>query len=618
MTTTLEPRTRLRTPAARLLEHAEQTPNRVALREKYQGIWREITWAEYWDQVETFAHALMAFGIEKGDRVAIQSENRAEWLYTDVGSMARGAICVGLYPTNPTAEIEYLLSNSGSRVLVCEDQEQADKVLAIPPEKLPELKHIVYIEHRGVDTVDDPRLVSWDDWMAAGREHREAYPEAVRRCLDEAEPDDIVYLIYTSGTTGPPKGAMLSLGNLVFATDLICGPGALVRPAPGPKDLLVSYLPLCHIYEKVFSVLIGIGAGATVHFGESLDTLIQDLREVQPTIMQGVPRIWERIHASTMVRLASASFLKKANSAVWLAAARYIGKVKVARNGRHSLLTRVLAFLGEIFLFRALKDRAGLRRVRTAISGAAPIAPEILEFYMGVGVPIYEAYGMTENTAIATANPPGNVKLGTVGTPYEGTEVELDPDTGEILTRHGAVFKGYWNMPEATARTLTPDGWLRTGDVGVWVDGTHLKIIDRLKDIIITSGGKNISPSEIENTLKASPYIKEAIVIGDRRKYLTALIGIDYEVVSEWAQRKGIPHTTYRDLSEKPEVVALVEKAVKETNEKFARVEQIKAFRLITKELDHEDGELTATQKVKRQIIEERFADLIADMYGEA
>lgn len=615
MTTTLDPRTRVRTPAARLAEHARSSPHAVALREKDRGVWREISWREYWEQTEAFGFALIASGVEKGDRVAIQSENRTEWLYTDLGSMAAGAICVGLYPTNPTAEVEYLLSNSGSRVLVVEDQEQADKVLAIAADRLPALERIVYLEHRGVDTVNDPRLVSWDDFMAEGRALRDAEPEKIERRLDEAEPDDIVYLIYTSGTTGPPKGAMLTLGNLVFAMELVMEKDALIQPPAGPKDLLVSYLPLSHIYEKVFSVLIGIGAGATVHFGESLDTLITDLREVQPTIMQGVPRIWERIHASSMVRMGSASPLKRLNAGIWLGAGRYIGATLVKRNGHHTPLTRVLGFFGDVFLFRALKDRSGLRRVRSAVSGAAPIAPEILEFYMGIGVPLFEAYGMTENTAISTANPPDNVILGTVGPPYAGTELKLDPETGEILVRHGAVFVGYWNMPEATAATLDPDGWMHTGDVGEWVNGTHVRIIDRLKDIIITSGGKNVSPSEIENSLKASPFVKEAIVLGDRRKYLTALIGIDYEVVSEWAQRKRIPHTTYRDLSEKPEVIALIDRAVKETNEKFARVEQIKTFRLIPKELDHETGELTATQKVKRSFIEDMFRDLIESMY---
>jgi long-chain acyl-CoA synthetase len=296
-------------------------------------------------------------------------------------------------------------------------------------------------------------------------------------------------------------------------------------------------------------------------------------------------------------------------------AARRIGRTLVRTEGRHTIVSRLLYILGNVFLYRALRDRVGLRRVRHGISGAAPIAPEILEFFMSIGVPIHEAYGMTENSAIATRNLPGRIKLGTVGEPYPQTEMKLDPATNEILARHPAVFAGYWDMPDATARTIDAEGWLHTGDVGEWVDGTHIRIIDRIKDIIITSGGKNISPSEIENSLKTSPFIKEAIVIGDRRKYLTALIGIELEVVSEWAQRRKIPHTTYRDLSEKPEVVELVRKAVDATNEKFARVEQIKTFRLLTKELDHEDGELTATQKVKRSIVEDRFADEIESMY---
>jgi long-chain acyl-CoA synthetase len=275
----------------------------------------------------------------------------------------------------------------------------------------------------------------------------------------------------------------------------------------------------------------------------------------------------------------------------------------------------VLLRLGDLFLYRSLKERVGLRRCRYAVTAAAPIAPEILQWFMGIGVPIHEAYGMTENAGIATRNAPGRTKVGTVGEAYPGTEVVLAPGTSEILTRHDGNFAGYWGMPEATAAALDEEGWLHTGDVGEWVDGTHIRIVDRIKDIIITSGGKNISPSEIENSLKTSPFVKEAIIIGDGRKYLTALIGIDFDIVSEWAQRKRLPHTTYRDLSEKPEVVALIQKVVDGTNAKFARVEQIKKFRLLTKELDHEDGELTATQKVKRSIIDERFGDLIESMY---
>ena len=615
MTTTADRRTTVSSPADRLRRRAAETPAGVALREKDRGIWREITWAQYWDQVETFAHALLAHGIERGDRVAVHSDNRPEWLFVDLGSIAAGAACMGLYPTNPTAEVRYLLQDSEARILIVEDQEQADKVLAIAASELPGLERIVYIEQRGVNTLSDPRLVSWDDFMKVGLDHRELIPRAVAERMDRAKPEDVAYLVYTSGTTGPPKGSMLTLANLDFATEEIAGENGIVQPRPTENDLIVSYLPLCHIYEKLFSVVIGVGAGVPVHFGESLDTLITDMREVQPTIVQGVPRIWERIHAGIQVRLASASLLKRLNAAVWLGAAQYVGHTLVRREGGHTLLTRVLLALGNIFLYRSLRERVGLRRIRHGVSAAAPIAPEILEFFMSIGVELYEAYGMTENSGVATANLPGRIKLGTVGEPYPSVEVKLDPETGEILTRHPGVFAGYWNNPKATADTIDADGWLHTGDVGEWVDDTHIRIVDRLRDVIITSGGKNVAPSEIENSLKASPFIKEAIIIGDRRKYITALIGIDYDMVSEWAQRKRIPHTTYRDLSEKPEVVELIEKAVRKSNENFARVEQIKAFRLLTKELDHEDGELTATQKVKRSIIEERFRDLIESMY---
>jgi len=603
------------TPAAVLRRWAETRPEAVALREKRRGIWREITWAEYWDRVEVFAHALMERGIDVGDRVAIHSENRPEWVFTDIGSIAARAACVGLYPTNPTSEVEYLLENSGAAILIVEDQEQADKVLAIPAERLPALRTIVYIERRGVDEYDDTRLVSWDEFMDGGRAHRAAFPDAVLRRMADATLDDLCYLVYTSGTTGPPKGSMLTVRNLQFAGEVLQSDQGIVSPPPNPDDLLVSYLPLCHIYEKLFTVVFGIWVGAQIHFGESIDTLVADMRDVNPTVVQGVPRIWERIHASILVRLSSASRLKRINAAVWMKAADRVAATLDRTGGRHTIVTRVLGAIGHLLLFRALKDRVGLRRCRYAVSAAAPIAPEILRFFMGIGVPLHEAYGMTENAGIATRNAPGRIKIGTVGEAYPDTEVVLAPGTNEILTRHGGVFAGYWEMPEATAAAIDAEGWLHTGDVGEWVGDSHIRIVDRIKDIIITAGGKNISPSEIENSLKTSPFVKEAVVIGDRRKYLSALIGIDFDVVSEWAQRRRLAHTTYRDLSEKPEVVALIQKVVDETNARFARVEQIKKFGLFTKELDHEDGELTATQKVKRSIIETRFADEIEALY---
>jgi long-chain acyl-CoA synthetase len=616
MTTTARPSGSVttRTLATRLHEWARTRPDGVALREKSLGIWREITWARYWDAAETVAHALVALGMQRGDVVAIHSENRPEWVFADSGSIAAGVICMGLYPTNPSAEVQYLLSNSGARILIAEDQEQVDKVLAVK-DALPELERVVYIEPRGVATYEDPLLMSWDEFLDIGRNHRGADPGAVERRMAEATPEDVAYLIYTSGTTGPPKGAMLTVGNVEFALTHLTGPMGIIDPPPGAHDSLVSYLPLCHVFEKGFGHWFNIGVGSVTNYGESLDTLAQDLREVQPTIFEAVPRIWEKMHAGVLIKMASASRLKRVNYSVWMAAARRIGRILVRNEGKHTVASRALTRLGEVFLFRALKERLGLRRCRLGISGAAPIAPEILEFFMGIGVPIYEAYGMTENAAVATANRPGRVKIGTVGEPYEGIDLRVDEVTGEILVRHPGVFVGYWRNPEATARTIDAEGWLHTGDVGEWVDGTHVKIVDRIKDIIITAGGKNISPSEIENALKTSPFIKEAIVIGDRRKYLSALVSIEGDVVSEWAQRRGLTHTTYRDLTEKPDVLKLVQRTVDEVNERFSSVEQIKKFRLIPKELDHEDGELTATQKVKRSSIEDRFGDLIESMY---
>jgi len=526
------------------------------------------------------------------------------------------AASIGLYPTNPSAEVRYLLENSGARILIAEDQEQTDKALAVKGQ-LPNLERIVYIEPRGIrGRYQDPLLMSWSDFLAVGRAHRDQHPTAVEDVMQTASEDDLAALVYTSGTTGPPKGAMLTVRNVNAAVELAGNQGGFVDPPPDENDLIISYLPLCHVYERAFSEWFGLSAGCVVNFAESIDTIQTDLREIQPSIFQSVPRIYERMHAGVLIRAASASPLKRLNYGLWIKAADRIGATLEKSGGRHTVGTRLVSGLGHLFLYRALKERLGLRRCRHAISGAAPIAPEILRFFMGIGVPIVEAYGMTENAIVATTNRPGRVKLGTVGEPYPDIELRIDDETGEILVRHDGVFAGYWQMDQATAETIDQDGWLHTGDVGEWVDGTHVKIVDRMKDIIITAGGKNISPSEIENSLKTSPFIGEAVVIGDRRKYLTALIGIDYDVVSNWAQAKGITHTTYQDLTEKPEVRTLVEKVVEETNEKFARVEHIKKFSFFTKELDEDDGELTATQKVKRAAIERRFSELIEAMYS--
>lgn len=606
------------TLATRVRDHAAAHPGDIAMRRKSRGVWQPTTWAQYWEQVQDVAHGLIALGVAPGDRVAIHSENRPEWLICDIATVAARGVTVGVYPTNPAAEVGYLLEHSQATILVAEDQEQLDKALTVS-DQCPDLTHIVYLEPRGIlGHYHDERLISWTDFLALGREHRRAEPEAVTSRMDEATPDDLVTLVYTSGSTGPPKGAMLTTANLEFAIDTVMTRGGTSDPPPSHHDYVLTYLPLCHVAERFFTTWMSCAGRLQVTFAESIDTVPQNLQEVQPTLVMGVPRIWEKLLASAQIRLDDATWLKRRWSTFWLTRAELIGDALVSGGGRHTTSSRLWYLVGWVCMYRALRARLGLRYARYALSGAAPIAPEVLKFFMGIGVPMHEIYGMTENSAIATTNKPGRVKLGTVGEPHEGTEVRIDEATGEILVRSPAVFAGYWRNPEGTAEALDDGGWLHTGDVGEWVDGTYVKITDRMKDIIITAGGKNVSPSEIENALKVSPYVKEAIVIGDGRKYLTALIGIELETVGDWATRRRIGYTTYRDLTEKPEVRDLVQGVVDATNAKLNVVEQIKSFALLPKELDHDEGELTATQKVKRSTISEVFADLVDDMYAGA
>jgi long-chain acyl-CoA synthetase len=605
------------TPPAYVRRWASTAPDLVAMREKDFGIWQEITWDQYWETVLDAAHGLLSLGVGEGDRVSIQSEDRPEWVILDMATVAVRAITVGLYAANPSSEVQYLISDSGSIVHLAEDQEQAEKVMEVI-DTLPGLQRIIHIEPRGFRKwSDDGRFLSWGALLERGRQHREANPRAVEKIMDQASPEDVITLVYTSGTTGPPKGAMLTNANFAFNVEVLIGAEGRVpgNKEVGPKDLILTYLPLCHVAERIFSTWTSISHGPSLNFAESIETVQQNLRETQPTIFFAVPRIWERIHASIAIKGRDGTPFKRLWFGVGMRMAGIIGRQRVSNNGDHTVVSRLLYLIGYPLVFRALKERIGMRRVRYSASGAAPIAPEVLRDLLGLGIPVFELYGMTENSAVATCNFPGANKVGTVGEPYPQTELRIDDETGEIQTRSPAVFKGYWNQPEQTALAFTEDGWLKTGDVGEWVDGTHVRIVDRIKDIIITSGGKNISPSEIENSLKTSPYIREAMVVGDGRKYLAALIGIEYDVVGDWATRHNIPYTTFRDLTRKPEVVELIRSAVDTTNQKYSQAEHIREFRLIPKELDHEDGELTATQKLKRTSMKGMFADLIEDMY---
>ncbi|GAB3576093.1 AMP-dependent synthetase/ligase [Amycolatopsis endophytica] len=602
MSTALAAPAETTTLAARLLDNARSLGDRTAIREKHRGRWREWTWAEYAERVANVAAGLRELGVQPGDRVAIHAENRPEWVVADLAVQGIGAISMGVYPTSPEPEVEYLLGHSGATVLIAEDEEQLDKALAVRG-RLPDLRHLVVMDPRGVRVEARVDLMTFEQ-LESPRENAFGDYERAVAALD---PDATAILVYTSGTTGPPKGAMISHANLVAAGSTFVG--AL---GGGPDDEVLSYLPLCHIAERLTSVIDSVWAGGVVNFGEGGPSFPGDLRDVQPTVFLGVPRVWEKMLAGTEIRMSDASRLKRGLYRFWLNRTRRIAPRRMT--GRLSAGDKIQLALAEVLVFRALREKLGLVRVHTALSGAAPIAPQVLEWLWAIGVGVREGYGQTENTALATMTPAGDVRLGAVGQPLPGVEVRIDGD-GEILTRSAGVFQGYFRNPAATAETIDAEGWLHTGDVGEIDDDGFLRITDRRKDIIITAGGKNVSPSEIENRLKVSPFVREAVVIGDRRRYLTALVGIEAETVGNWATRRGLAYTTYADLSAKPEVHALVQQVVDETNREFSQVEQIKRVTLIGKELDHEDGELTATQKVKRRAIELRFEHEIEVMY---
>ncbi len=585
---------------------ATSRPDAVALRDKDLGVWKPITWAEYYAEVSACGRMLWELGARPGDHVSILSENRPEWLYADLGAQGIGARAVGIYQTNPPPDVAYILDHSQSVVLFCEDQEQVDKAIACRDET-PTVKHVVIFDPKGTRHYDDDRLMRWDDFIARGRELLEKEPGWFDERVDGLDPLTASMVVYTSGTTGKPKGALISSANALSGTDVM-----LPMLGASDQDVILSYLPLCHVAEKIFSLFQPMASGAVVHFGESIATVQEDLREVSPTVFLGVPRIWEKMNASITLRMADSTWLKRTLFNYFSARGRAIRDP--ARATKPSLWERFMMRIGDLLVFRALQERLGLRRCRLPVSGAAPISADLLRWFWGIGVPILEGYGMTESAGVSHINPPGAARIGSVGIGLPVLECKTAAD-GEILVRGPNVFIGYLHNPEATAETVDSDGWLHTGDVGAIEDG-YLKITGRKKEIIVTAGGKNLSPEKIENAMKTSPFVKEAVAIGDRRKFVSALVQIDGEAVGDWATRRALPYTDFEDLSSKPEVQKLIDTEINRANELLARAEQVREFRLFPKELHQDDGELTATQKVRRRAIHDIWGDLIDGIYA--
>jgi long-chain acyl-CoA synthetase len=592
-----------------LLRNAAAGPGRVALREKRLGIWQRITWADYAAHVRHFALGLEALGFREGDRLAVLGDNCPEWLYADLACQALRGITVGIYPTSVAAQVRWYLAHSGARVVVCGDQEQVDKVLEVAGE-LPDLERVVYVDPKGLRRYRHPKLCAFGDVEASGRPLHERDPARFEERVAATRPDDAAIMVYTSGTTGDPKGALIGHRNMLAMVEGLEG---VVRFGPG--DSLVSALPLCHIAERMFSLIFPLHAACTVNFAESIQTLQADLREISPTAFLNVPRIFEKMHTDVVIRMKDAFAPKRWVYRAMLPVGERVATRRLERRRvpPHWWAAYALAYF---LLFRPLRNQLGLLDCRIAVSGAAPLSRELALFFRAIGVPLREAYGMTESTGISTLAQADEVRVGAVGRPIPGVELRL-ADDGEVLLRGPSVFQGYWRNPEATRAAFTEDGWLRTGDVGALGPDGQLEIVDRKKDIIINSAGKNIAPSEIENRLRFSPYIKEAIVIGDRRNYLVALVQIELQTVSDWAQERGIPHTSYRSLAERPEVRELVAGEVARVNAQLSRVENVRRFAILPKELDQDDQEVTATMKVRRKIVSERFADLIEALYRE-
>jgi len=578
----------------------------VALREKKKGLWRRISWNEYYAHVRNFCLGLKSFGLQKGDRVSILGDNCPEWLYADLAAQTAGAISVGVYPTNSFLQVKYILDHSQSKVVIVKDQEQADKILTIK-DQLPFLEKMIVIDMKGLRKYDEPMMLSFHEVEEIGEEVREKSPSFFHEMIQATGSQDVAIIVYTSGTTGPPKGAMLSHKNITSVVD------SFFQVLPITQaDSLVSVLPLCHVAERLFSLFIPMRSGCTINFAESIDTLQADMAEISPTIFLTVPRILEKMHSAVTIKMQDAHPLKRWAYDRFLPIGQEVAERRLSKR-EITLFSRVAYLLAYLFVFRPLRNRLGLLQVRECVSGAAPLSKDIMKFFHSIGLMVKEAYGSTECTGVFSVPKGDDIEIGTVGKPIPGWEYQIAGD-GEILMRGPAVFEGYFRDEKAT-KQAKKENWLYTGDIGEFDEKGNLKITDRKKEILITASGKNIAPSEIENRLKFSPFIKEAVIIGDRRPYLAALIQIDYDNVADWAQKEGIPFTTFKNLSKNPEVYKLILGEVDRANKELSRIESIKKFILLEKELDRDDDELTATMKVRREMIEKKYGDLIETLY---
>ena len=588
-----------------LRERARSNAQRIAIRQKDFGIWKPFTWASYYERASHFGMGLRCIGLGAGGHVGVIAENRIEWVLTQMGTGLIGGVTVGVYPTSPTPEVAYVVGHADIEVMVCEDQEQTDKLLEALP-NLPKLRKIIVMETKGLRSFTPEQramILTFEEIEQLGAKQGDL--QWIDTALKVQTLNDIGLMIYTSGSTGKPKGAMISYRNIRGVV-----PGIVQRLHMHAGTTHLSYLPLCHVAEQMLTTFCPIYLGSQVNFGESIRTVQEDLREIAPSMFLGVPRIWEKLHSSISIKMQeTGGWRQRLFDRAFAACAPLAEKAR----SKWTLSERLRFGTYYWLILRSLQNFIGLREAQVALTGAAPIPPDVVRFFRVIGVPLIEVYGLTESTGMVTGHELNHVQVGTVGIPTVGVTHRIDPVTGEFQIHGDMVFTGYYKNPEATAQTVQ-DGWLHTGDVAREENG-QLKIVDRLKDIMITAGGKNLTPSEIENTMKGSPYIKECIVVADGRKFVSALIQIDYETVGKWAETQRIAFTHFRSLVEDERVRQLIDGVISQGNARLAQVSQIRKFHLLTKELDHDDGEVTATMKVRRSSIYKTYAPEIEALY---
>ena len=593
-----------------LIRNGREFPKRPALREKRYGVWTPTPWQQLGKEVGNFARGLKILGLGKNEAVAVVGDNKPEWIIAELGTIASGGVITGMYPDCLAEEVLYLISYADARIVVLSDQEQVDKILKVWPKIVGAVRAVIVWDSRGMNHyyADHSFLKRFEEVLEMGAEEGKNHPDFLQQAAGDVPPDTPAMMLTTSGTTALPKLAILSHENLLYAGESY---GKVVSMEP--EDQLLSLAPLPWIGEQLYAVVRWLLSGACYNFPEEPETLRRDLIELQPSYFGGTPSRWEDLVSVIQAAMDNADPLKR-NLYGW-AVRTALKRTEDELAGKDpGLWAKFLSGLLNFSVLRALRNRVGLGRVKMAVTGGGALSPEVFKYFKSLGIDIRQVYGQTECAGIATTHRDGDVRPETVGVPIPGMEVKLS-EQGEIMVRGKSIMLGYYKNEKATKDAFTPDGFLRTGDAGYFGEDGHLYIFDRFKDIMALADGSRFAPQDIEIRLKFSPYIKEAVVCGANQPFVTAIISIDLENVGNWAKRRGIPYTTYQDLSQRPEVYELVREEIRKLCQRFPQNMRVRKFAILLKELHPDDEELTRTRKVRRGLIYERYKPLIEDLY---